>query len=226
MTADGAMQMAIDEAIMIARIEGRVPDTVRFYAFQTPITTIGCHQNYEKKFAACVRRLTGGSAVFHNNDFTYMVVMAQKGELFDIDRNYYYIGDMLLAGLKELGVTAQYSNKDYQKKANDCYLNENPYDIEVDGKKISGNAQTNKHGVVLQQGTLIIDNENPHINALNKVLKQKINMSLLLEKMHTGFVKELKKKNIRLESGQLTKYEKDLAKKLYEQKYKKNSTRT
>ncbi len=208
--ANGAMQMALDEAIMIASREGKVPNTVRFYAFKEPVTTIGCHQDASEIKKPFVRRMTGGSAVFHNNDFTYSVVMRKKTKFFD-EKDYYYIGNMILEGLKEMGVEATYSGKKYCKKDSNCYLNESPYDIEVEGKKISGNAQTTKGATLLQQGTIILNN--------SKIALPDRNMDVVVGKMKVGFQKHLEKNNCFLKKGRLTRYEKRLAEQLYKEKY-------
>ena len=64
---DGYMNMAIDEALMRLRSEGRCPNTVRLYRWKPPAVSIGYPQRAEKaaNLEACkqlgidvVRRMT------------------------------------------------------------------------------------------------------------------------------------------------------------------------
>jgi len=79
---DGAMNMAIDEAILEAHLAGMVPPTVRLYGWAPPAVTIGYAQKMtpdvvqrinEEGFEV-VRRPTGGRAVLHLNELTYSFV--------------------------------------------------------------------------------------------------------------------------------------------------------
>src|SRR5258707_4235189 len=67
--------MAIDEALWRERRAGAAPPTVRFYAWAPPTVSLGYGQPLDGHVdvAACrrlgvglVRRLTGGSAVYHD----------------------------------------------------------------------------------------------------------------------------------------------------------------
>ena len=71
-TADAYTNMAVDEAIMKARIENRVPNTLRFYQWNPSAVTIGRFQtladqihvdNCKKHGIDIVRRISGGGAV-------------------------------------------------------------------------------------------------------------------------------------------------------------------
>ena len=70
-----ALNMAIDEAIMLAHAQGLVPPTVRFYGWDPPTLSIGYFQRVEKEVdiqrlrqrgLGFVRRPTGGRAVLHD----------------------------------------------------------------------------------------------------------------------------------------------------------------
>ena len=77
---DAAANMAIDQAICESvALEKELP-TIRFYKWLPSSVSIGAYQNHSdidlaacKKFGiGCVRRMTGGRAVFHDkNNFTY-----------------------------------------------------------------------------------------------------------------------------------------------------------
>jgi lipoate-protein ligase A len=83
------MNMAIDEAILQARIENKVPSTLRFYRWKPSAVSIGKFQTLEKEVSleGCrkygvdvVRRMTGGGAVYHDaeGEITYSVVASRK----------------------------------------------------------------------------------------------------------------------------------------------------
>jgi lipoate-protein ligase A len=87
-THNAYMNMAIDEAILDARINGIVPNTVRFYRWNPSAVSIGKFQNIEnevylenclKHGVDVVRRITGGGTVYHDveGEITYSVVASK-----------------------------------------------------------------------------------------------------------------------------------------------------
>src|SRR5690625_6643587 len=78
--------MAIDEALLIWHSEQKIPPTLRFYGWKKPSLTIGHFQNAEKSIdfsgvtkydCDFVRRLTGGSAVLHDDEITYSIIVSE-----------------------------------------------------------------------------------------------------------------------------------------------------
>jgi len=161
---DAFMSMAIDEALLKLNAEGKSPNTVRFWRWLPSTVSIGCFQSVErevdlgvaKKYGVdVVRRITGGGAVFHdyNGELTYSVVCRQDDVPDDIIESYKLICGGLVEGFKRLGLRAEF------KPVND---------VQVDGKKISGSAQTRRWGSVLQHGTILID---PDVRLMFELLK-------------------------------------------------------
>ncbi|MFQ5578331.1 MAG: biotin/lipoate A/B protein ligase family protein, partial [Anaerolineae bacterium] len=76
--ADGATNMAIDEAILHALADGDGRPTLRFYRWEPPCLSLGYNQRAaDADEAACralgytwVRRPTGGRAILHTNELT------------------------------------------------------------------------------------------------------------------------------------------------------------
>ena len=148
---NGAKQMAIDEAMLIARSKNKVPNTLRFFTWKPAAVTIGFFQSLkqevalEKAFALgvdTIRRYTGGGAVFHENELTYSIVLSEKDVPKGIIDSYKFLCRGIINGLNFLGLKSEF------KPIND---------IVIKGKKISGNAQTRRNNVVLQHGTIICD---------------------------------------------------------------------
>ncbi len=88
-----------------------------------------------------VRRMSGGGAVFHdeeNLNYTYIINCEKDGDQFG---NYEFFTKLLCDFLKEKGVLAYLSGRN---------------DILVDGRKISGNAQYKCHGRLMHHGTILV----------------------------------------------------------------------
>ncbi len=223
---NGAMNMAIDESVMI----GRIP-TLRLYTWSPPAVSIGYFQSMEQEvdLKECrtrgvdvVRRLTGGGAVYHDKELTYSLVV-EEGKDFssDILGSYKEICGIIVSGLRSLGVEAEF------RPVND---------IVVDGRKISGSAQTRREGVILQHGTILLDVDVETMFSLLKVPDEKIRDKIIksaregvsslreLGGIGIGRVREaieeaFKKSGRRLVRGELSKEEKERALNLYTTKY-------
>ena len=219
--------MAIDRAVLIANSEGKVPPTVRFFGWKPSAISIGYFQSLDeevdldncKRFGVdYVRRVTGGGAVFHENELTYSIVISESHPSIpkNIMQSYGRICGALIRGLKNLGIESDY-----------VPIN----DIIANGKKISGNAQTRKNRTVLQHGTILLDVDVDKMFSLLKVPNEKIKDKLIAdvkqrvtsvkhileadlgfektaEAMKTGFEEEF---NVELVEDSLTEYELKLA---------------
>jgi lipoate-protein ligase A len=169
------MNMAIDEAIMLAHSLGEVPPTVRFYSWQPAAVSLGYFQKEtEINWSECerlgidiVRRLTGGRAVLHDAELTYSIIVQEKESFIPptISASYQFFSKGLLAGLKQLGINAQMSmprevysqsrpQKQYPSAA--CFDAPSRYEITYDGRKLVGSAQVRKSGVILQHGSILL----------------------------------------------------------------------
>jgi len=165
-----AENMAIDYAILTAHSKKMVPPTVRFYGWNPSAISIGYFQHLteEVNLDACsdhgvdyVRRITGGGAVFHEHELTYSIVISEDHPSIsnNILESYKTICGAVMIGLSHLGIHCEYAP-----------IN----DIIVNGKKISGNAQTRKYQTVLQHGTILMDVDVEKMFDLLKVPNEKI----------------------------------------------------
>ncbi len=166
----GAENMAIDEAIsdMVAREVS--PPTIRFYRWLPGAVTIGCFQciNDEVDLDACrrlgidfVRRRTGGGAVYHDpaGEITYSVIAPESYFSKDIRESYREICSCIVSGLANLGIGAAF------RPIND---------VTVDGRKISGSAQTRRQGVLTQHGTVLYNLDRKTMFSVLKPSKLKL----------------------------------------------------
>ena len=167
------MNMAYDEAVVEAVSKGASPPTLRLYGWEPHAVSIGYFQSMglEVDTGECeslgvdvVRRLTGGGAVYHDQELTYSVVMPKKELPDDILESYRLLCAGVIGGLSNLGIESSFAP-----------LN----DIVSQDRKISGNAQTRRMGCVLQHGTILLDVDVDRMFSLLKVPDEKARGRLL-----------------------------------------------
>lgn len=145
--------MAVDYALLKSVSSGDSRPVLRLYGWEKPAITVGYFQipGDELDLDACrqdgvdvIRRITGGGAVYHEHEITYSVSLPLKSKIIfgTVLDSYKKICTPFIRALEQYAVKAEYQP-----------IN----DIAVDGKKISGSAQTRREGVLLQHGTLLLD---------------------------------------------------------------------
>lgn len=170
---DGAMNMAVDEAILNAHTEGKVPPTIRFYAWNIPTLSIGYFQRVERevdlhrvreKGVEFVRRATGGRAVLHDKELTYSIIVSEAypGIPQTVTESYRLFSQGLLEGFRALGLEADLVSLDKEsskEKAESaaCFDSPSWYELVVEGRKVAGSAQTRQRGTILQHGSILLD---------------------------------------------------------------------
>lgn len=176
-THSAAMNMAIDEAVMLAMKAGEAPPTFRIYRWSPSAVSIGTFQgmNEEVNVDYCkrngidvVRRVTGGGAVYHDyeGEITYSIILPKDHRLVpkDIIKSYEILCNGIVVALAKLGIDAQF-----------VPIN----DIVTGGKKISGNAQTRRYGTVLQHGTTLLDLDVEMMFSVLRVSKEKVSDKMI-----------------------------------------------
>lgn len=166
--ADGAWNMAMDEAVMEAAGRGEVLPTLRLFAWEPPCLSIGYAQPFSDIDEAClrakgwgiVRRPTGGRAILHADELTYSVAgpldeWRLKG---DIPTSYRRISEAILKALEQLKLRVEAQPKEEPPKGSQsdpvCFEMPSTYEITVGGKKLVGSAQARRKGALLQHGTV------------------------------------------------------------------------
>jgi lipoate-protein ligase A len=165
--ADGSLNMAVDQAIMEAVAEGRVPPTLRFYAWELACLSLGYTQPAADADAdrlrargwQLVRRMTGGRAILHADELTYSVAVQADDPIVagDIVASYRYLSRALLDALQQLGVEVaadKLTRTHPDSKGPVCFEVPSHYEITAGGKKLVGSAQVRKFGAVLQHGSI------------------------------------------------------------------------
>jgi lipoate-protein ligase A len=182
---DGATNMAVDEALLRARVKGSGAPTVRFYGWRPATVSLGYAQALDETVdrARChalgiglVRRPTGGSAILHEppeREVTYSVVAAE-GDFTgaaDVLETYRVLGQGLAAGLGRLGVPAALVPLVRGRGAGAgppafCFRRAGAYEIAVGGRKLVGSAQRRQRGCFLQHGSVLLDADPARIRAV------------------------------------------------------------
>jgi lipoate-protein ligase A len=149
-----AENIALDEAILRARSESLIPNTLRFMQFSPHAVLVGIHQNVEQEVRVdyckergidICRRITGGGALYFDESQIGWEIIADKSSRQvpkKVERVYEAMCRGTIAGLNRLGVNAEFRPKN---------------DIEVNGRKISGTGGCEDGSAFLFQGTLLVD---------------------------------------------------------------------
>ncbi|MEM4297740.1 MAG: biotin/lipoate A/B protein ligase family protein [Nitrososphaerota archaeon] len=234
---DAFMNMAVDEALVHQVSQRKAPNTIRLYRWKPSAVSIGFFQSVEQEvnLEACkregvdvVRRITGGGAVYHDyeGEVTYSLIAHQEDPIIpsDIKRSYEFICRAIVLGLERLGLKAEF------RPVNDIVIN---------GRKVSGNAQTRRMKAVLQHGTVLVDvdvkkmfsflkvsdekikdkvikNVEERVTSINRELGYKVSLKEVADSLAKGFEQSL---GLGLVEGELDDEELSLAKRLRDEKY-------
>jgi len=240
-THNAFMNMAIDEAILRARIAERVPNTLRFYRWKPSAVSIGKFQKPENEVyldncrrlgVDVVRRISGGGTVYHDaeDEVTYsLIAKTEDLGVTDIAAVYARVYAGIADALRILGITADFNEGDAKNCPN----------LTVKGKKISGSAQAHKSGIVLQHGTLLLSVDLERMFtvlcvpwaktcmevvgvAKNKITSVKEELGHVVSAETANNALSVGFKNafgIQLTEGELTPFERELAEELCREKY-------
>ncbi len=149
-----AENMALDDALLELRGQGRTPNTLRFLQFKPRCVLVGFHQCVQEEVRVDYcrthgieinRRNTGGGAIFFDENQLGWEVLCDKA-FFNVT-----LPDLSLfrrlclpvvSALGFLGLRAEFRPRN---------------DIEINGKKISGTGGTESDDAFLFQGTMLVD---------------------------------------------------------------------
>lgn len=168
--ADGAWNMAMDEAIARAVEAGIVPPTVRFYAWAKPTVSLGCLQGSQgvaraecdRRRVAVVRRPTGGRAVLHDQELTYSlsIPLDARWRRLSVAESFRLVVGGLVAGLRRFGVDAALGNDRGRCAAVDqraaCFQLPRMPAVVVAGRKLIGSAQRRWDRCLMQHGSILL----------------------------------------------------------------------
>lgn len=165
----GWANMAIDRALPgLAAREGAV--LVRCYAWEPHCLSFGRHEPAARRYdrdritAAgidCVRRPTGGRAVWHARELTYAVA-APEAMLGGLRPAYHRIHEWLAAAIRRLGAPAHLATTESRPpRPGDgaCFAAPVGGEVMVDGWKVVGSAQVRDQDTLLQHGAMLLGDD-------------------------------------------------------------------
>ena len=194
-----AMNMAIDEAILLAQKEQPNP-TLRFYDWSSPAFSFGYFQDIDAEVdvEACradgidlVKRMTGGGTVVHGWELTYTLILPRGAGEIGVSDVYQGIGQSLVKAFQKLSIPAEcyavcadsagaVRNRTYRAEANICLTNPAAHDVMSDNKKLAGvSVRRNRNGIMFQ-GYISLDMPPPSI--LARISKDREVQEMLREK--------------------------------------------
>lgn len=167
-----AWNMALDEVLLMNcannnnnNYHDSLP-VLRIYGWKPHAISIGYFQSMEEEVNTkkcketnidIVRRITGGGAVLHESELTYSFITNIYPS--NILESYNLICDPVIICINKLGFV----------NATFAPLN----DIIVEGKKVSGNAQTRRNNALLQHGTILLDVDVEKMFSVLKISSEK-----------------------------------------------------
>ncbi len=165
--AQGAWNMAADEAILEACGSGKSLPTLRIYAWEPACLSLGYAQpvsdvdmeRLRTRGWDLVRRPTGGRAVLHTDEVTYSVIAPpdEPRVAGTVLEAYNRLAAALVDALRLLSLPVQVQERagTASKIPNPvCFEVPSTYEITVGGKKLVGSAQARRKEGVLQHGSL------------------------------------------------------------------------
>jgi lipoyl(octanoyl) transferase len=159
--------MAIDEALLQDFTACCSIPVLRIYRWNPAALSIGFSQNpiQDLDLSACkrrnisfVRRMTGGGVIFHDDELTYSIVCSENdlaGRCF-AKQTYMLLCSFIIKAYRSMGLDAGFAltGKRPPEAGWACFKQMERYDIVVNGKKIGGNAQKRKKGLIFQHGSI------------------------------------------------------------------------
>lgn len=220
---------ALDEAILEAHISGKVPNTLHFYIRNRPTISLGYFQKVSesvdikecgRRKVAIIRRKSGGSSIYTDSGQIIYGLVVHDGDLpEDRGESFRIICTAISEALGTFGLEALYRPMN---------------DVEVGGKKVSGNAQLRRKGSVLQHGTVVVDTDignmdcvlktssatgvrpSGRVTTLATLLGEPPDMALVKGALVSSFESAF---DVKFKPGRLTDVERALVRKLVRERY-------
>jgi len=241
--------MAVDEALAEEFLKTREP-VLRFYGWKPVGFSLGYSQKAEEvlDLGLCrannipfVRRITGGSAIYHHQEVTYSLVCSKDDipKHSTVKEGFKILCSFILDMYSGLGLNPGFACERAKKRKNSassfCFSSFEDYDILIEGRKIGGNAQKRKRGLIFQHGSiplsLDLDSAKKYVKedligidsravSLDTVLFRKTGFEEIGKRLKNSFEKAF---NLSLKESCLSEEEERRAGYLEFEKYRKDS---
>lgn len=166
--------MALDTLLLEMADRGEIGFALRTYGWSPHCVSIGRLQDPSVLDAAalagagvdCVRRPTGGTAVWHGRELTYCVAAARSHHLVTgtVADSLARIGSILLSALARLGVVAEMTGDPRSScRPAACFVSHGLMEISAGGRKLVGSAQARRRNAFLEHGSILLSNDQPRL---------------------------------------------------------------
>ena len=163
----GASNMALDHALLDAVDADPREAVFRTYEWAEPTLSLGYFQHIAEARSQqrwndvpIVRRPSGGGALWHDHELTYMVVMPRSQSLaVRPSALYRAIHAAIVDLLRTDEIAAARRGEERPGEGARpflCFLDRDPEDVLLGGAKIVGSAQRRRPGAVLQHGSFLL----------------------------------------------------------------------
>jgi len=174
----GWHNMAVDHALLdLAAREGVA--VLRVYGWEPHCLSFGRHEPAARRYGRprvealgvdCVRRPTGGRAVWHGRELTYAVAApAAPAAAGGLARAHDAIHRMLRDALRSLGAPAELAPRPTRTPgpgAGACFATPLGGEVTVAGRKVAGSAQLRERDAFLQHGALLLADDQTLVHSL------------------------------------------------------------
>ncbi len=204
-------------------------------------------EELERRGIPLVRRPTGGRAVLHHREITYSIICREGTEPLSgpVSKTFLRISTGLALGLERLGVRARMLPPDEREHeaTGSCFATTSAFELLASGKKIAGSAQRRTGGALLQHGSVLLDYDPEELIPL--LLPRGAHEAEPLECLHRERVTSVRRETgehvdykrasgalaaglemglgVRLEAGELSEFERELAEELVREKHANES---
>ncbi len=208
----GAMNMALDEALLHAVASGASEPVLRFYRWAPATVTLGYAQSVttDIDLDVCkdagldvVRRSTGGRAVLHDHEVTYAVIAPFNSGIFgnSVLDCYRVISEVLLKVMQGLGLPAQLvPGKPKGGQQNTaravCFSAPSQFELVIENRKIAGSAQKRHEQCFLQHGSVPLEMD---LTLLGRVLRTDISPQTTGSLDSVGWLNHWSKRALKVE---------------------------
>ena len=189
----GSENMRIDSELLDNSIESSSKEAVfRLYGWSPKCISLGRNQKelLLPEQIDCVRRLTGGRALLHDDEVTYSFVspadIIPNGE--NVIDSYKFISGILIDFFKTLDIKLEFGeNKRISTHFDYCMLLSTGADVCYNGKKLIGSAQCRKHNYILQHGSILFDYDK---SLLERLFKEEIQGITTIKEIQPDLTKQ------------------------------------
>jgi lipoate-protein ligase A len=166
----GQENMDLDQQLLARVVEDESHSVVRLYRWKEPTVSLGYFQKadaqIDPRIQHCprVRRITGGGAILHDNEWTYSCALPITHSLRACPLQVYeVVHDSIIQLLATQGIHSQMRQSIAPSASSIpseepflCFLRSDPRDIVLNGFKIVGSAQRRRKGTILQNGSIML----------------------------------------------------------------------